>query len=99
VTLNEEVPGVALDETLSERVEPPFEAGEITELIPLGSPETANETAPLNPLLGVTERASVPLDPGAIVIVEGATATLKSPGDVTGRQEACPSPKSMSSIG
>jgi len=99
--VTDEVPALALAETVRVRIETPFDPGEIFDVTPLGRPETENEMAPVNPLTGATVRDAVPLLPGAMVSVAGAAEIVKSPApvDVPWKQDGCPSAKSMSRMG
>jgi len=99
--MTDEVPALALAETVRVRIETPFDPGEIFDVTPLGRPETENETAPVKPPTGVTVKDAVPLLPGAIVSVAGETEIVKSPAavDVPWKQGGCPSAKSMSRMG
>jgi hypothetical protein len=53
-------------------------AGEKLHDVPGGKPAQLNETAELNPFIGVIVRATVPLCPAATVSVPGDTANEKS---------------------
>src|SRR5260370_12996228 len=98
--MTDEVPALALAETVRVRIETPFDPGEIFDVTPLGRPETENETAPVKPPTGDTVKDPVPLLPGAIVSVAGETEIVKSPPpvDVPRQQGGCPSEKSVASM-
>ena len=49
---------------------------------PLGKPETARVTLPVNPLTGVTRTVSVAVEPATTVICESADERVKLPGEL-----------------